>query len=79
MNCEYVKENFDEYTANELDSESAEKIKKHLESCDECRGFFSELKKLKNNYPDYEKKIPYPVNLEEKLKNSLKDLEKLKV
>lgn len=77
MECEKIKENVEEYLKNELTEKETDVIKKHLEVCGDCREFFSEFQKLKNSYPDYEKKFPYPRNLEEKLKKSLEDLEKI--
>lgn len=75
--CEYAKENIDEYEKGELLHEESEKIAEHLKICFSCRRFFKEFKKLKDLYPDFEKSFPYPQNLEEKLKKSVKELEKI--
>lgn len=75
--CEYAKENIDEYEKGELLRKESEKIAKHLKICVECRRFFKEFGNLKNLYPDFEKSFSYPQNLEEKLKKSVKELEKI--
>lgn len=73
MNCEFIKENAEEFIK---DSFSKEDIEKHLESCPSCREYISELKKLFSSYPDFEKDFKYPVDLDEKIKKSLKNIEK---
>ena len=76
MDCEAVRENAEEYIKKEIFSDE---IKAHLESCHECREYFSELGKLFSSYPNYEKDFEYPKDIEEKIKKSLKDIEKAEV
>ena len=73
MDCEFIKENAEEFIKEGFLKED---IKNHLESCAECRDYILELKKLFSSYPDFEKDFKYPENLEEKIKKSLKNIEK---
>lgn len=68
MDCEAFKENVEEYIKEEM--------QKHLQSCSSCREYVKDIKKLFLSYPDYEKDFEYPKDMEEKIKKSLKNIEK---
>ena len=73
MNCDFIKNNAEEYIKEGFLKAD---IEKHLEICPSCREYIIELKELFSSYPDFEKDFKYPKNLEEKIKNSLKNIEK---
>lgn len=72
MDCEFIKENAEEFIKEGF---LKEEFNKHLETCRECREYIFSFKKLFSMYPDFEKDFSYPCDLEEKIKKSLKNIE----
>ena len=72
MDCEFIKENAEEFIKEGFLKDD---IEKHLEICMKCREYIFELKKLFSLYPDFEKDFKYPDDLDEKIKKSLKNIE----
>jgi hypothetical protein len=57
MNCKEFNELLKEYLSGTIDSYDLDRLKKHLESCDECRSAFLEIEKINaafDNIPDLE-------------------------
>ena len=73
MNCEFIREYAEEFIKENF---MKAEIEKHLESCSSCRAYICELKNLFSSYPSFEEDFKYPKDLEEKIKNSIKNIEK---
>lgn len=46
IECEYIQSRMHEYFDCELDYETSERIKKHLEYCSDCREIYEKITKL---------------------------------
>lgn len=62
MSCEEVKALLDEYICGELDEKKNKLIKAHLDTCDDCRAEYEQLKSLKAEIGNLKQSVPADFN-----------------
>lgn len=81
MNCEKIKEKLSLYIDNLLEPDEADEIKRHIEGCENCRGYYNKLLKLGEMVDDFEisDKEEYWESQKEKVMEQIENVESGKI
>jgi len=77
MNCSQVREYFDEFYSNELNSETKDLVQKHLNDCKECASEYSAFLKLKEQASSLKKEVMPPKQIFEKIEKEISQKNKM--